>query len=135
MKKGLSLPVVRGYAGVVGAMDLATGLALLVAPAFTLARMGAVVPGEEALGYVRFAGVFVAVVGASYLVALGRGGAARLRGALEFTLLARAGAGAFAGIAVVAGLFDRAWLIVAATDLACAAAQGWMLAGGFPGDE
>ena len=67
MKKTVSLRVVRGYAGIVGAMDLATGLGLVAMPAFTLAQMGAAVPGAEALGYVRFSGVFVGAVGASYL--------------------------------------------------------------------
>jgi len=135
MRKNLSLRVVRGYAGIVGAMDLATGLGLMAMPAFTLAQMGATVPGAEALGYVRFSGVFVGAVGASYLVALARGGVARLRGALEFTLIARAGAGGFSAVAVAAGWFDRAWLIVAATDLTCAAVQAWILARGIQDDE
>jgi hypothetical protein len=116
-------------------MDLATGLALVAAPAFTLARMGAAVPGAEAQGYVRFSGAFVAAVGASYLVALIRGGEARLRGALEFTLLARASAGIFTGVAVAAGLFDHAWLAVTATDLTCVAVQAWILKKGIEGDE
>lgn len=135
MKTRLPLRIARVYAALVGAMDFATGLALVSVPAFTLAQMGAAVPGAEALGFVRFVGAFVAVVGASYLVALARGGVSRLRGALEFTLLARAGAGAFTGIAVAAGLFDSAWTIVAATDLACVAVQAWMLAKGIEGDE
>jgi len=135
MKTKIPLRGVRIYAGAVGAMDFATGLALMVAPAFTLARMGAAVPGAEALGYVRFSGAFVAAVGASYWLALLRGGTARLRGALEFTLVARLAAGGFAGLAVATGLFDRAWLTVAATDLVCAAAQAWMLARGLGDDE
>jgi hypothetical protein len=135
MKNNLWLRWVRGYAAVVGVMDLATGLGLMAMPAFTLAQMGAVAPGAEALGYVRFSGVFVGAVGASYLVALARGGVARLRGALEFTLIARTGAGGFSAVAVAAGWFDRAWLVVAATDLACAAIQAWILARGMADDE
>jgi hypothetical protein len=208
MKTPCSLKLVRTYALVVGAMDLSTGLALMAAPAFTLARMGAAVPGAEALGYVRFSGAFVAAVGASYLLALrrrprdvappgtatpqgkwslyasmskgvagwrrgaltprdiasdgparavgaprlhgselvtlpvsgdaglwGATSAARLRGAFEFTLVARTAAGGFALVAVATGLFDRAWLMVAATDLGCAAVQGWMLRKGIAEDE
>jgi hypothetical protein len=174
MKTSCSLQGVRAYATLVGAMDLATGLALMTVPAWTLARMGAAVPGAEALGYVRFSGAFVAAVGASYLLALARprllpletrtpqkcnligytvdvaatggegdgenravarGGVARLRGALEFTLVARTAAGGFAAVAVVTGLFDPAWLAVAATDLVCAAVQAWMLQRGIAGDE
>jgi len=135
MKTSVSLRVVRGYAVIVGSMDLATGLALVAAPAFTLAQMGAVIPGPEALGFVRFSGAFVAAVGASYFVGLVRGSEARLRGALEFTLLARAAAGMFTGVAVATGLFDRAWLAVTATDLTCVAVQAWMLKKGIEGDE
>ena len=134
MKTPIALRVVRLYAALVGAMDLATGLGLIAWPAFTLTQMGAAVPGADALGFVRFSGAFVAAVGASYLVALMRGGVARLRGALEFTLIARLAAGGFSAVAVVAGLFDRAWLIVAATDLTCAALQAWLLQRGIEGD-
>lgn len=134
MKPPLTLRGVRRYALAVGTMDAATGLGLLAAPAFTLARMGAAVPGAEALAYVRFSGAFVAAVGAAYLVALARGGSERLRGALEFTALARLAAGGAAAAGVAAGQFDRAWLIVAATDLGCAALQAWMLRRGVGGD-
>jgi hypothetical protein len=54
---------------------------------------------------------------------------------LEFTLVARTAAGGFALVAVATGLFDRAWLMVAATDLGCAAVQGWMLRKGIAEDE
>jgi hypothetical protein len=107
-------------------MDFSTGLALIAAPALTLRLMGAVVPGGEALALVRLVGVFVGAVGASYLVAL-RGAEAALRAVLGFTLLVRASVGTFAGMAVAIGLFDRGWLMVAVTDLACAAVQAWIL--------
>lgn len=134
MKAPWSLRGVRRYALAVGLMDAATGLGLLAAPAFTLARMGAAVPGAEALAYVRFSGAFVAAVGASYLLALAWGGVGRLRGALEFTALARLAAGGAAAAGVATGQFDQAWLIVAATDLGCAALQAWMLRRGVGGD-
>jgi hypothetical protein len=68
-------------------------------------------------------------------VALAFGGVARLRGALEFTLVARLAAGGFAGVAVVSGLFDPAWLAVAATDLGCVVVQTWILWKGLPDHE
>jgi hypothetical protein len=61
-------------------------------------------------------------------------GAARLRGALEFTLVARTAAGGFALVAVATGRFDPAWLMVAATDLGCAGVQAWMLRKGIAAD-
>ena len=126
MKPSLSVSWVRVYAGLVGGMDAATGLALLAAPALTLSLMGAAVPGVESLGFVRLIGVFVGAVGASYLVAL-RGTPATLRSVLGFTLLVRASVGTFTGVAVAVGQFDRGWLIVTATDLGCAAVQAWLL--------
>lgn len=125
---------VRLYAALVGAMDFSTGLALIAAPALTLRLMGAVVPGGEALALVRLVGVFVGAVGASYLVAL-RGAETTLRAVLGFTLLVRASVGTFAGIAVAIGLFDRGWLMVAVTDLACAGVQGWILGRGKRSDD
>lgn len=117
---------IRIYAALVGAMDFSTGLALIAAPALTLRLMGAVVPGGEALALVRLVGVFVGAIGASYLVAL-RGSAAALRAVMGFTLLVRTSVGTFAGLAVAFGLFDRGWLVVALTDLACAGVQAWIL--------
>lgn len=117
---------IRIYAALVGAMDFSTGIALIAAPAPTLRLMGAVAPGGEALALVRLVGVFVGAVGANYLVAL-RASEATLRAVLGFTLLVRASVGTFAGIAVAIGLFDRGWLMVAVTDLACAGVQAWVL--------
>lgn len=124
----------RGLALAAGGLDFATGLGLVALPAFTLARMRAPIPGPEALLYVRFVGVFVAAVGASYLGALGRGGASRLRAVFTFTLPFRAGAGAFTGVAVAAGALAPAWLAVTATDLALVGVQSWLLVKGVGRD-
>ncbi|MBL9213058.1 MAG: hypothetical protein JNL92_21530 [Opitutaceae bacterium] len=126
MKRPHAASWIRLYAVAVGAMDFATGLALLAAPAFTLGLMGAVVPGVESLGFIRLIGVFVGAVGASYFVAW-RGTPAALRAVLGFTLLVRASVGTFTGVAVAVGLFDRGWLMVTVTDLGCAAVQAWLL--------
>ena len=124
------LKVARTLAVAAGGLDFATGVGLVTLPAFTLARMGAPVPGEEALLYVRFVGVFVASVGATYLGAWALGGAARLRSVFGFTLPFRAGAGSFTGVAVAMGALGPAWLVVTATDLALAGVQSWLLAKG-----
>lgn len=87
----------RRLALLAGLMDASTGLGLIVAPALTLRCMRAPVPGAEALLYVRFVGVFVGTVGASYLIALARGGSGPLRMVFGFTLPFRAGAGLFTG--------------------------------------
>ena len=123
------------YALAVGLMDLATGLALFTAPGWTLARMGALVPEAPALAYVRFCGPFVAAVGATYLLALRRGGEPALRAALGGTLVFRLAAGSGAALSVVAGWLDLAWLVVAVTDLGCAAAQAWLLRGREVADD
>jgi len=120
-------PWAAPYALAVGLMDLTTGLALFLAPGWTLARMGAVLPEAPALAYVRFCGPFVAAVGATYLLALRRGGEPALRAALGGTLVFRLAAGSGAAVSVAAGWLDLAWLVVAATDLGCAAAQAWVL--------
>lgn len=124
----------RAFAAVVGTLDTATGLALLAAPAFTLTQMGATVPGVEALGFVRLVGVFVAGVGANYLVALSGGSLPPLRTVFQVTLLFRGGVGLFCAAAVLAGLFDPAWLLVATTDLTCAAVRIGLLAKGVGRD-
>jgi hypothetical protein len=115
------------YALAVGLMDSATGLALFAAPGWTLALMGAVVPEDPALAYVRFCGTFVAAVGATYLLPLRRGGEEPLRAALASTLIVRLAAGTGAAVSVGAGWLDPAWTVVAVTDLACAAVQVWLL--------
>ena len=130
MSAPVSLRLVRIYAALFGAMDTATGIALIAAPAFTLTQMGVQVPGAEALAFVRFVGVFVGAVGASYLFALALGGTARLRTVFEITAVVRVAAGLFTGVAVATGYFDPAWLAVTVTDLACAAVQAWVLAKG-----
>ena len=122
-------PWASRYALAVGLMDLGTGLALFLAPAWTLARIGAVVPEAPALAYVRFCGTFVAAVGATYLLALRRGGSTDLRAALAGTLLPRLAAGSGAAVSVGAGWLDAAWAVVAVTDLGCAALQAWLLRG------
>lgn len=120
----------RIYAMLVGSMDALTGVGLVIAPAVTLALMGVSAPDVGAQEHVRFVGVFVAAVGASYLWLAAVRAAPAFRAGLVITTFFRLGAGGFALGAVVRGVFDRGWLLVAATDLACAVVQAWLLAKG-----
>ena len=135
-RSGAPIPrrMARSYAALVGVMDFTTGLGLVLVPAVTLGWMGVDVPGVDALRFVRFVGAFVAAVGASYGVALLREEEAALRAAFEWTLLVRASVAAFLGAAVTCGLFERQWMVVALTDLACAIAQAWFLWKGIERD-
>lgn len=117
----------KALAAAAGAMDFSTGVGLVALPGLTLACMGVAAPGAEALVFLRWVGAFVGAVGASYLVALARGGRGRLRGVFETTLLFRAAAGGYCAAAVASGALEPRWLAVTATDLALAAAQGWLL--------
>ena len=110
-----------------GALDLGTGLGLVVAPKLVLGLMWAAVPGPEALLYLRWVGAFVAAVGFSYLWALGRRDVALLRHTLELTIWFRVAAGAFSLWAVVTGRLSPAWTNVPVTDFALAAGQAWLL--------
>lgn len=119
-----------------GTMDLATGAGLVIAPAWTLARMGVDAPGAEALVFLRWVGAFVGAVGASYLVALARGGDGRpLREVFVTTLLFRLAAGGYCAAAVATGALGPRWLVVAAIDLGLAAAQAWLLRRGGGNDD
>lgn len=124
----------RGLAGAAGALDFCTGIGLVCLPLRVLPLMGVVVPGAEALVFLRWVGAFVAAVGASYLLALARGGGARLRGVLEFTIVFRLAAGVFSAGAIALGWLAPAWLAVPATDFVLVGAQLWLLAKGVGRD-
>jgi hypothetical protein len=135
MKTQAWLSVARTLALLAGIMDFVTGLGLILAPALTLRGMLAPVPGAEALVYLRFVGVFVFAIGASYLLAWRRGGGAPLRAVFRFTLPFLAAAGLFTGVAVMTGTLAPAWLSVTGTDLVLAGLQIWLLRGAPSADE
>lgn len=118
----------RWLALAAGALDTATGAGLVLLPAWTLERMGVTPPGTEALGFVRFVGVFVGAVGLSYLVAWARGKDASLRAVFDFTRIFRAGAGTFTGVMVFAAGWPPAWLAVTLADLGLVVVQSVILA-------
>jgi hypothetical protein len=112
---------------VVGCLDFFTGLGLTLVPKQILPLMRVPVPGEEALVYLRFVGVFVMAVGACYLWTLFRFGRERLRTMLELTLLFRLAAGIFSAAAITLNWLAPAWVSVPITDLALAAIQLWLV--------
>ena len=125
----------RRLALAAGTMDAATGAGLVAAPAWTLGWMQVAAPGAEAVVFLRWVGAFVGAVGASYLVALARGGAGRLRETLAITILFRVAAGGYCAVAVAAASLEPRWIVVALTDGALAAVQLWLLRRGGWDDE
>lgn len=110
-----------------GAMDLGTGVGLVLAPVWTLARMGVPAPGtNEAEWFMRFVGAFVGAVGATYLWAAAWP-EERLRVTFGATIWLRGSAALFTGAAVALGPLAPAWLAVTATDGALVVAQAWWL--------
>jgi hypothetical protein len=118
---------------VAGGGDFVTGLLLVFIPGWTLARMG--VPLVFELVFLRFVGVFVACVGASYcfgLLVWWLGGShRRLRFAWEFTILFRVAVGAFVAAQIVGGGLLWQWSSVTVVDWSWALAQGLLLRGGL----
>jgi hypothetical protein len=110
-----------------GAMDLLTGLGLVVVPQWVLPLMRVAMPAGDAMVFLRWVGAFVGAVGASYLLAVDRGGADRLQGVLEFTIPFRLAAGCFSAAAVGLGWLPGMWVSVAMTDLVLVGVQVWLL--------
>jgi hypothetical protein len=118
--------IARGLALGAGVLDFSTGLGLVFLPALTLRLMGVDPVVGIAETYLRFLGVFVGLVGFSYLWALRRGPAA-LRLVLALTVFFRFVVGFFCVWALATGRLEPAWASVPATDFALAAGQAWLL--------
>lgn len=112
-----------------GGGDFASGLLLVLAPAQALAWMGAPMVKDPHL--LQFVGVFVACVGASYLLGLldwlWSGSRNRLRSVWEWTLLFRLAAGTFVAMQISLGNFAWAWVSVPLTDWTWALVQAVLL--------
>jgi hypothetical protein len=118
--------IARCLALVAGGLDACTGLGLVFGPAVMLRLMHVGPVGAEAEIYLRFTGVFVGLVGFSYLWGLLRG-AATLRMVLALTAWFRLVVGFFSAWAVLTGRLAPAWASVPVTDLVLAVAQAWLL--------
>ncbi len=118
---------------IAGGGDFVAGLLLALAPAKALVLMGA--PMMKDLVLIQFVGVFVACVGASYLLGLlswlWTGSWARLRTVWELTILFRIAAGTFVALQIAKGNFLWAWASVPATDWTWALVQAVLLRLGF----
>ncbi len=117
-----------------GVLDCAAGGSLLAGPAITMRVLRLGVPGAEALVFVRFVGVLVAALGASYLWAWWRP-VERLRVVLGATIFFRLATGSYTGAAVLLEALPGAWCQVTFADFALIAAQAWLLAKGAGRDD
>jgi uncharacterized protein YjeT (DUF2065 family) len=119
--------IARLFTLTAGAMDFATGLGLVFFPTQLLALMRVATPAPDALVFLRFVGVFVAAVGATYLWAWSRRHTASLRFVFAFTIIFRFAAGTYSAFAIALGWLPPMWLSVPVTDLFLVAAQLWLL--------
>jgi hypothetical protein len=119
--------VARALAAVAGMMDLLTGLALVMAPQWTLTLMRVPAATVEAEVYLRFVGAFVGAVGAAYLQAALARREAALWTLLRVTLWFRLAAGSYAASAIVAGWLPSAWWSVPVVDLTLVASQVFLI--------
>lgn len=111
--------------GAVGAGELATGAALLIAPGWVCRALGAS-PVAEAWIWLRWIGIFVAAVGALYLFPLFGGSALRglrFRFALEATSLVRLLVAAFVAISILTDALETGWALVGVYDAAVGVGQ------------
>lgn len=115
-----------------GAGDLATGVLLVISPATVEALLFLRPSPPAAAVYVRWIGVFVAAVGAAYLLPFRiRDEAARrerLRFVLEWTAWARLAVATFVGSAVLAAALPDGWCLVGSYDALAASGQLALLA-------
>jgi hypothetical protein len=118
-------------------MDTATGVLLTVAPVAALGWFGVAVPGGDGAAILmRWIGVFVAGVGASYLWALATPDPAargqRLIGVWGATTIVRSGVALFCAVAVATRQLESVWMLVGGTDAVIAGLQAWGLRQGWP---
>ena len=104
----------RGWSVAVGSMDAVTGLLLIVAPRQVLMMLGMAPPSPDALIFLSWIGVFVAAVGLSYAMALGK----RERGEAVwgFTALVRIMVAVFLTFRIFDGTLAPAWAVVGISD-------------------
>lgn len=115
----MNVTICKRWSGVVGAMDAATGVALMVAPEMVAKVLGAELGGGAI--WMRWIGAFVAGVGLSYGWAMRRGWGEPVWAVTATLRLAVAG---FLTVAMAGGDLEPTWWGVAVTDGVVAAVQG-----------
>ena len=131
----MNRPILLGYQLLIGISDAATGILLVVTPAFTASLMHLHVP-VDALPYFSFVGAFVLSVGLACLYGAYltyRGGCrSRLEVVWLLTAITRASVAVFLVAQITANALEAGWLTVAAFDGACVVIQaiglrkGWL---------
>lgn len=118
------------FSTAVGAMDAATGAALVAAPATTLSLFGAQLPPGDDTS-MRFVGAFVCAVGLTYLFASipwrRNERAARIEQVWWSTAIIRTVVALFVAGCIVTGRLEMPWATVAAADAGVAGVQLWWL--------
>jgi len=122
------------YQSLISLSDSATGILLLLAPAFALRLMGVSAP-QDALVFISWMGAFVFAVGLSCAYGLWLMVFCPCQGRLEtvwlLTAIARACVAIFVFQRVFGGMLDHGWLTVAFTDGSCVLIQGVGLRNGW----
>jgi hypothetical protein len=123
------------YQWLAGLCDTLTGLLLMLAPAWTLSRMG-IVQGRQSAELVGFIGAFVCSVGIGYLHAarlpMTAANAPRWETVWFLTAIARSLVAAFVATQIFFGRMEGAWITVVLTDAGLALFQwlglwrGWL---------
>ena len=108
------------YQLLTGASDAATGVLLLMAPAFTLRLMRLHAPAAAALVYLSYIGAFVLAVGMACLygawLATRTGCAAKLEVVWLLTAMTRGVVAVFVAAKVLSGALEAGWITVALSD-------------------
>ena len=131
----MNRPILLGYQLLIGISDAATGILLVVTPAFTASLMHLHVP-VDALPYFSFVGAFVLSVGLACLYGAYltyRGGCrSRLEVVWLLTAITRASVAVFLVAQIMSQTLETGWLTVAIFDGACVLIQaiglrkGWL---------
>lgn len=125
-----SMRFLKGFSLVVGLMDMATGIGLVVVPVLTLQLMG-LDASAYATPMIRFIGTFVFASGGLYLLGLVSGNRTGAREPLYFAWVAtswiRLCVGTSTGIMIASGELSPGWLSVPLADLSIAMFQLYLI--------
>ena len=122
----------RWWSAAAGAMDAATGLMLMICPAWVLQVLRITALSADAMTYLGWIGVFVLSVGLAYgFAAAPRGCRARGEMVWILTSLVRTLVAVFVTAQVWSGALEATWLMVAAADAGVALLQWSVLRAGW----